>query len=199
MKNLLSENMLRFGTKNLSESTKTKLVFESIMQTIKEHGLQSAVRRSLLTEAIVSINAPNNGGHIDVPVPTDSKTLGTASKIIGTLLAAFGGGGTDDGKASKAIYSINTPELYYAVLYKVQTSPVLKKTYGKNFNLVGDFLSEDMTFASGTSTGGAGNSRTTQSPGALFQQLTGTQGQYLDYERHLQQFNIDEQLQHEAS
>ena len=50
MKNLLSENMLRFGTKNLSESTKTKLVFESIMQTIKEHGLQNAVRRSLLTE-----------------------------------------------------------------------------------------------------------------------------------------------------
>lgn len=55
MKNLLSENMLRFGTKNLSESTKTKLVFESIMQTIKEHGLQNAVRRSLLTEAVTEL------------------------------------------------------------------------------------------------------------------------------------------------
>ena len=50
MKNLLSENMLRFGTKNLSDSAKRKLVFESIMQTIKEHGLHNAVRRSLLTE-----------------------------------------------------------------------------------------------------------------------------------------------------
>ena len=50
MKNLLSENMMRFGTKNLSESQKRKLVFESIMQTIIEHGLQSDVRRSLLTD-----------------------------------------------------------------------------------------------------------------------------------------------------
>jgi len=51
LKNLLSENMLRFGTKNLSESSTRKLVFESIMQTINEHGLQSAVRRGLLMEA----------------------------------------------------------------------------------------------------------------------------------------------------
>ena len=50
MKNLLSENMFRFGTKNLTESAKRKLVFESIMQTINEYGLQSAVHRSLLTE-----------------------------------------------------------------------------------------------------------------------------------------------------
>ena len=55
MKNLLSENMLRFGTKNLSESSTRKLVFESIMQTIKEHGLHNAVRRSLLTEAPIDL------------------------------------------------------------------------------------------------------------------------------------------------
>jgi hypothetical protein len=170
-------------------------VFESIMQTINEHGLQSAVRRSLLTEAIVKVDSPSKG-FIDVTVPTDSKTLGTASKIIGTLLAAFGGGGTDDAKAGKAIYSINTPELYYAVLYKVQTSPVLKTTYGKNFKLVGEFLSEDMTFAAGTSTGGM---RTTQSPGAFIQQLTGAQGQYKDYERHLRQFNLSEYIKQESS
>jgi hypothetical protein len=194
MKNLLSENMLRFGTKNLSESAKKKLVFESIMQTIKEHGLTNAIRKQL-TEATVKVDSPSNG-YIDVTVPTDSKTLGTASKIIGTLLAAFGGGGTDDAKAGKAIYSINTPELYYAVLYKVQTSPVLKTTYGKNFKLVGEFLSEDMTFAAGTSTGGM---RTTQSPGAVIQQLTGAQAQYKDYERHLRQFNLSEYIKQESS
>ena len=55
MKNLLSENMLRFGTKNLSESTQKELIVKSIMQTINEHGLQSAVRRSLLTEATVEL------------------------------------------------------------------------------------------------------------------------------------------------
>lgn len=194
MKNLLSENMLRFGTKNLSESAKRKLVFESIMQTIKEHGLTDVIRKQL-TEAIVKVDSPSKG-FIDVTVPTDSKTLGTASKIIGTLLAAFGGAGTDDAKASKAIYSINTPELYYAVLYKVQTSPVLKTTYGKTFKLVGEFLSEDMTFASGTETGGM---RTTQSPFAAIQQLTGAQGKYKDYERHLRQFNLSEYIKQESS
>jgi hypothetical protein len=55
MKNLLSENMLRFGTKNLTESAKRKLVFESIMQTINEYGLQSAVHRSLLTEGDLNL------------------------------------------------------------------------------------------------------------------------------------------------
>ena len=41
--------------------------------------------------------------------------------------------------------------------------------------------------------------RTIQSPGAAIQQLTGTQALYTAYEKHLQQFNTDEQLQHEAS
>lgn len=51
MKNLLSENMLRFGTKNLSESQKKELTLKSIMKTIKEHGLTESVK-SLLSEAI---------------------------------------------------------------------------------------------------------------------------------------------------
>ena len=63
MKNLLSENMLRFGTKNLTESAKRKLVFESIMQTIKEHGLQSAVKRGLNEQAV----SYEGGG----PTPTE--------------------------------------------------------------------------------------------------------------------------------
>lgn len=46
-KNLLSENMLRFGTKNLSESQKRNLVLESVMETIKEHGLTNEVKRRL--------------------------------------------------------------------------------------------------------------------------------------------------------
>jgi len=46
-KNLLSENMLRFGTKNLSEGSKRNLVLESVMQTIKEHGLYNEVKRRL--------------------------------------------------------------------------------------------------------------------------------------------------------
>lgn len=53
MKNLLSENMMRFGTKNLSESQRRKLTFESIMQTIEEYNLQFQVH-SKLTEQLGS-------------------------------------------------------------------------------------------------------------------------------------------------
>ena len=47
---LLSENMLRFGTKNLSEGSRRNLTLESIMQTIHENGLRTAVMNRLLTE-----------------------------------------------------------------------------------------------------------------------------------------------------
>jgi len=55
MKNILSENMQRFGTKNLTESAKKKLIVKSIMETINQHGLQEAVKSALNEE--VSIKA----------------------------------------------------------------------------------------------------------------------------------------------
>ena len=75
MKNLLSENMIRFGTKNLSESAQKELIVKSIMQTINEHGLQSAVRRSLLTEQT----------EVDLMTHTGAKV---ALKSLKALLAA---------------------------------------------------------------------------------------------------------------
>lgn len=51
MKNLLSENMLRFGTKNLSEAAQRELVVKSIMETINAHGLHGAVRQRLMEQA----------------------------------------------------------------------------------------------------------------------------------------------------
>lgn len=56
-KNLLSENMLRFGTKNLSEGAKQNLVLESVMETIKEHGLHNEVKRRLNEGATVDATA----------------------------------------------------------------------------------------------------------------------------------------------
>lgn len=52
MKNLLSENMMRFGTKNLSESQKRDLTLESIMQTIEEYGLHGEVKAKLLEQVL---------------------------------------------------------------------------------------------------------------------------------------------------
>jgi len=50
MKNTLAENMMRFGTKNLSESAQKELIVKSIMETINQYGLHGAVKQRL-TEA----------------------------------------------------------------------------------------------------------------------------------------------------
>jgi len=50
MKNLLSENMLRFGTKNLSEAAQRDLTLKSIIEIINEHGLHNAVRSQLMEQ-----------------------------------------------------------------------------------------------------------------------------------------------------
>jgi hypothetical protein len=202
MKNLLSENMLRFGTKNLSEIAKRELVLKSVMETINEHGLHGAVKQRLMEQSpkagdTVAVVSPSKGA-IDAPVPTDSTTLGEASRIIGTLMTAFSGAGTDDTKARAAIYSIKTPQIYYAVLWKLQNSTNVKSVMGSNYKLVGDFLSTDMTYAAGsrsTKFGGTGNP---SSPGALIQSLLGTTAQYADYERHLRQFNENEGIDTET-
>jgi hypothetical protein len=202
MKNLLSENMLRFGTKNLSEAAQRELVLKSVMETINEHGLHNAVRSRLMEQtpkegATVPVVSPSKGA-INAPVPTDSKTLGEASRIIGELMKAMKGAATDDTAASKAIYSINTPQLYYAVLWKLKYSTNVKATMGYNYNLVGDFLSTDMTFAGGTRSTKFGDAGNPSSPGALIQSLLGTTSQYRDYERHLQQFNENEEIKTET-
>ena len=124
MKNLLSENMLRFGTKNLSESAKKKLVFESIMQTIKEHGLTDVIRKQL-TEA-----AP------------DPKYLGYAQKIAGQLMKALGGADDEEG-ALNALRSIKTfggKPVYDNLLQIVKTSPKIKAQFKSNFNTVMEMI-----------------------------------------------------------
>jgi len=90
MKNLLSENMLRFGTKNLSETSKRQLTLESIMQTIHENGLASAVKQrlsetSLLKEAFTKnywIDSITKGG-VDNASEYDIKVTGNFAAKLG--------------------------------------------------------------------------------------------------------------------
>lgn len=49
-KNILSENMSRFGTKNLTESARKKIAFQEALNTIREMGLQEAAIRQLVKE-----------------------------------------------------------------------------------------------------------------------------------------------------
>ena len=128
MKNLLSENMMRFGTKNLTEAAKKELTLKSILETIDQYGLRTEVRKALAEAAIpegakVNVDSPSKG-NITVPVPTDSATVGAARKIIGTIMKQTSG--IDNNKAiQQAVYSIKSPAIYYVCLYLVAKSKSL--------------------------------------------------------------------------
>jgi hypothetical protein len=205
MKNLLSENMMRFGTKNLSEAAQKELVVKSIMETIEQHGLSNVIRKKLSEQnlkvpagAKVNVDSPSKG-QVAMLVPTDSKTQGMASKIIGGIMKATGG--IDDNKTvQRLVYSINSPGLYYACLYIVAHSPVVKGNYGFNFSTVCNMLGQDMTHAAGAQGNYApGSTIKMDAPGVMIAKATGYEGMYRDIERHLQQFNLKEELPTEVN
>lgn len=124
MKNLLSENMLRFGTKNLSEAAQKELTLKSILETIDQYGLQKEVRKALAEQA-----DPN---------------LGLAQKIVGMIWTAMSGMGTDEQKILNAVLMIKTKDVYNSVLNIVKTSPKIKAEFGRNYPTVGAWISTDM-------------------------------------------------------
>lgn len=124
MKNLLSENMMRFGTKNLSEAAQKELVVKSIMETINQHGLQNVIRKKL-TEA-----AP------------DPRYLGYAQKVLGQLMTALGGADDEQGvlTALQMIPKFGGQPVYDNLVQLVKTSKNVKTQFGRNFNLVSSMI-----------------------------------------------------------
>tara|TARA_B100000963_G_scaffold229693_1_gene200348 strand:+ start:25406 stop:25945 length:540 start_codon:yes stop_codon:yes gene_type:complete len=121
MKNILSENMQRFGTKNLTESAKKKLIVKSIMETINQHGLQEAVKSAL------------------------NEDEGVAKTIVTKLITALTGFsfttiGDDEQGVLDALKMIKDQATYDALLNLVKTSPAVKKAFGKNFSLVSTLI-----------------------------------------------------------
>ena len=115
MKNLLSENMLRFGTKNLSEAAQKELTLKSILETIDQYGLQNEVRSAL------------NEGY-------------EPWQIVQAIRQSMKGIGTDDKRIYNAIVGpngIRTKDTYNAVL-------ALVKQKG-NYKTIIDWLSTDMS------------------------------------------------------
>jgi hypothetical protein len=130
MKNLLSENMMRFGTKNLTEAAKKELVFKSIMETINQHGLRKEVRNALTEAPAAAVADPN---------------AGIAQKIVGTIWTAMTGQmGTDAPKILNAVMMIKDKAIYDSVLKIVRTSPKIKTEWGKNFPTVGAWIATDL-------------------------------------------------------
>jgi transposase-like protein len=130
MKNLLSENMMRFGTKNLTEAAKKELVLKSIMETINQHGLQKEVRNALTEAPEMAAADPN---------------AGMAQKIVGTIWNAMTAQmGTNAPKILNAVMMIKDKAMYDSVLKIVKTSPKIKKEWGKNFPTVGAWIGTDL-------------------------------------------------------
>ena len=125
MKNLLSENMMRFGTKNLSEAAQKELVVKSIMETIEQHGLSNVIRKKLSEQA-------------------DPKYLGYAQKIAGMLMTALSGADDEQGvlTALQMIGKYGGKPVYDNLLQIVKTSANVKKQFGRNFNLVSSMIKE---------------------------------------------------------
>jgi hypothetical protein len=190
MKNLLSENMLRFGTKNLSESTKRKLVFESIMQTINEHGLHNAVRRSLLTEQNPGLDAFNKStpemqkrvaGIMKMTVDQYRKYLIANPKLMESIpMQAFqlikkgiyAVGHTDEALIQKGVYMLKTKADYDACL------AIVKKSEG--WPTIMRFIGTDMDYDADT-----GSDRDSAQGITQNDQLN-------DWSNHLEQFNSKE-------
>jgi hypothetical protein len=174
MKNLLSENMLRFGTKNLSEVAKRELVLKSIMETINEHGLHNAVRRRLTEadapqspQASVRITGAEFPGNYNYKVvknaegeDTDSvyviqsgTSLGEASKILGTMMKIVGQGNAESQEMVNAVKQITTNS-YPAILWKVQQGSTFKSSAGSNYSTVGLWLANSMDSSIAATKGG---------------------------------------------
>lgn len=171
MKNILAENLLRFGVKNLSDSGQKQLVIKSIMETINQHGLHTEVRRALIeadaptdTNAVIANLQPGGGnisdvyktapGSTDVLVMQSPTSLKEASIILGQIMKLVGSGQAESPQMINTIKQI-TANNYPMILWKVRYGSTFKSNTGSNYNTVCDWLAKSVDKASQS---GAGSS-----------------------------------------
>jgi hypothetical protein len=133
MKNLLSENMLRFGTKNLSESQKQKLSEQSADPAeLKASGMDGGTMKQI--------------GAVDKQLGTSQKNLGIAMKIAGQIMGATRGAFNHDpnkiASALKLIKQYGGKPIYDSLLWYVSKSADFKQKLGENYPLVMTWISE---------------------------------------------------------
>jgi len=212
MKNILSENLLRFGVKNLSESQRRALTLKTILETIDAHGLRKEVRNAL-TEAD-SPNVPNtvlditpsganmgdvykigedakgNSGPLVMQSPTSLKE---ASTILGQIMKLVGSGQAESPQMINTIKQI-TANNYPMILWKVRYGSTFKSNTGSNYNIVCDWLAKSVDKASPSAGGSsaAGEYSGGKGPiGAISDFFRGTKTAEA-IESHLMKFNGQE-------
>jgi hypothetical protein len=121
MKNTLSENMNRYGTKNLSESEQTKLIIRSIMETIDQHGLYKVIKNKLAEQN-------QSAGAI-------------ANRIIQELQKALiGMGGDDEQGVLDALNKISNQEIYDKLMFIISKGSFVRNEWGENYESVTDLI-----------------------------------------------------------
>jgi len=162
-KNLLSENMLRFGTKNLNEWQQRELIVKSIMETINQNGLHSEIRRNLISEqadpaqnATIGIwsyqvsyrvakdakgyTAKDTKDRDKVFIYQNKTSMSEAKQILGSLISVLKK--DTDGSKTLAIMKKITTTNYPAILWRVRYGTSFKNTVGYNFSGLGNWLSK---------------------------------------------------------
>ena len=161
MKNLLSENMLRFGTKNLTPNQQRELVAKSIMETINQHGLANVIKKKLNEQpdpAELKASGMDGGtmkqiGALTKQGGVGQKNLGIAMKIAGQIMGATRGAFNHDpnkiASALKLIKQNGGKTVYDSLLWYVSKSADFKQKEGQNFPLViqwiGDYFGKQTT------------------------------------------------------
>ena len=213
MKNLLSENMLRFGTKNLSETAQRELVLKSIMETINEHGLHGAVRRQLTEQAQPSPNtwidfekpafydkyktykdgeAVTSNGQITSSVPLviqSGTSMGEAAKILGTMMKLIGDGQAEGDAMINAIKQVSYNN-YPAILWKLRNTGI----NGTKYSLLRDWLSKYIDKPSKSTVGSGTPGSGGKGPiGGLVDLVAGVEtGEF--FNKHMTTYNPDETI-----
>jgi hypothetical protein len=79
------------------------------------------------------------------PLGGNDPNVGLAKTIVGKLMTASGGMGTDEEGIHNAVLMIKDKPTYWAVIKVLQTSPKVKAQFGKNFNKVIDLVDTEIS------------------------------------------------------
>ena len=216
MKNILSENLLRFGVKNLSESQKRALTLKTIMETIDAHGLHTEVRRALTEadapskpDAIIDIGYYGTTVGYKMDKPGGYKTLNSdgtsilvmqsptsikeASNILGNLMTIVGKGNAESPETVNWIKQINENN-YPAILWKIRYGSSFKSNAGSNYNTLCDWISKSVDIPSRSFSGDSQPMSGGKGPiGAVKDLFRGTATAEA-IQNHLLQYNSEEKF-----
>ena len=152
MKSLLSENMLRFGTKNLTATSKQELIVKSIMETIDQHGLRKTIYNRLVEQSEEPVDMTKwqadikqQIGGVEKDLGTSAKYQGIAMKIAGLLITALSGADDEAGvlTALQMIQKNGGQRVYDTLIWVLKNNRNIKSKFGKNYNLVSTMIKDN--------------------------------------------------------